>query len=377
MENTFTPTIMMIIKLVAPIIVALTCIFILTCYRNDNRDSFIQLITKVLILQLIACVVSWLCSICFWGATSTFVYMQWLFVPSILYSQIMTYRYIFLHTATQNHEHFSLWHYLWPFIPAMFFFISIFIYPQSIREHIVSVRPPIKELPHYYNIITQTVPFLFILTNILYSVFGLYRISLYRKAVVDFSADESRTSVKWLKQLVYITLASVPLGIVSIILGTSVGITLFLSILGVTAVILKGVIPIHNIMNTEYVLMYPVTGQTATEVKEVKRGKASMIKIEIFERYMSTQKPYLNPDLRITDLLVPLGTNRTYLSAFINTQYGVNFSRYINNLRLKELERRRNAPEDAHIGRIQLVEEVGFRSYRNYLNCKLDDKKKC
>ena len=199
MENVLTPTTMMIIKLIAPIMVALTCIFVLVLYREENKEVEIQSITKILILQLLSCVISWACSIFFWGATHLFVYLQWLFVSSILYSQIMTYRYIFMHTVTKKHEQFSRGHYLWPLVPAVLFFISIFIYSRSDRMYIVSVRPPIKETPQFYNIITQTVPFLFLLTNIVYSILSFYRISRYRKVIVNFSADESRTSLGWLK----------------------------------------------------------------------------------------------------------------------------------------------------------------------------------
>ena len=37
-----------------------------------------------------------------------------------------------------------------------------------------------------------------------------------------------------------------------------------------------------------------------------------------------------------------LFSNRTYISAFINREYGVNFNRFINNYRLKEVERLRS-----------------------------------
>ena len=90
---------------------------------------------------------------------------------------------------------------------------------------------------------------------------------------------------------------------------------------------------------------------------------------------MRVKKPYLDSSLRITDLTVPLGTNRTYLSAFINARYGMNFSRYRNKLRLEELEKRRKLPENAHLDGIDLVEEVGFRTYRNYLHFKQNEDK--
>ncbi|MEG1649107.1 MAG: AraC family transcriptional regulator, partial [Rikenellaceae bacterium] len=87
----------------------------------------------------------------------------------------------------------------------------------------------------------------------------------------------------------------------------------------------------------------------------------------VFERHIHTHKPYLNPSLRITDLAQELGTNRTYLSVFINTEYGVNFSRYINRLRLNELDRLRRTPSLSELTRTELIDRAGFSNYQGYV----------
>ncbi|MEI3096093.1 MAG: hypothetical protein V8T33_07025 [Parabacteroides distasonis] len=48
--------------------------------------------------------------------------------------------------------------------------------------------------------------------------------------------------------------------------------------------------------------------------------------------------------MRITDLAAGLSTNRSYLSAFINKEYGMNFCRLINRCRLMALDRLRVSP---------------------------------
>ena len=48
---------------------------------------------------------------------------------------------------------------------------------------------------------------------------------------------------------------------------------------------------------------------------------------------MKKKQLFLNPELSLSALAAELGTNRTYLSALINQQFGVNFSTYINQLR--------------------------------------------
>lgn len=92
-----------------------------------------------------------------------------------------------------------------------------------------------------------------------------------------------------------------------------------------------------------------------------------------FERYVREKKPYLNPKLRITDLATELKTNRSYLSTFINCEYGMNFSRFVNRCRLNALDRLRVAPENADKCNMELVLMAGFNGYRNYLRVKNEE----
>ncbi len=61
-----------------------------------------------------------------------------------------------------------------------------------------------------------------------------------------------------------------------------------------------------------------------------------------------------------------LDINRTTLSAFINRTYGVNFNRYLNRLRLKELEKLRSQPDGQGKSISSLLDKAGFKDFRNY-----------
>ena len=50
------------------------------------------------------------------------------------------------------------------------------------------------------------------------------------------------------------------------------------------------------------------------------------------------KKIYLNPSLTIRDLAAAIGSNRTYLSNYINSAHKTSFCGYINRYRVKELE---------------------------------------
>lgn len=85
-----------------------------------------------------------------------------------------------------------------------------------------------------------------------------------------------------------------------------------------------------------------------------------------FESWMRANKPWLDPHLKITDLLEPLEVNRTYLSGFINKTYNMNFNRYINHCRLRELERLAGLRWNKDKDRRELSAAAGFASVRNY-----------
>jgi AraC-like DNA-binding protein len=99
------------------------------------------------------------------------------------------------------------------------------------------------------------------------------------------------------------------------------------------------------------------------------RARAPLSAAE-FEEYLRSRKPYTDPNLRITDMALDLCSNRTYLSAFINETYGMNFSRLMNRLRMEELDGLRADPAFGALSTGRLVELAGFGSYRNYQRAK-------
>ena len=94
-------------------------------------------------------------------------------------------------------------------------------------------------------------------------------------------------------------------------------------------------------------------------------SKVNITKTE-FEEYMVKERPFLNSDLKLVDLAGQLNTNRTYLSSFINSAYGMNFSRLVNHFRLMELKRLKQLKSMEGRTEKELAEMVGFGSYRNF-----------
>lgn len=57
------------------------------------------------------------------------------------------------------------------------------------------------------------------------------------------------------------------------------------------------------------------------------------LKLELFT-YFKTEKPYLNPNLSLTEVAHALNTNRTYLSQIINEELEMNFYSFVNQYRI-------------------------------------------
>ena len=57
------------------------------------------------------------------------------------------------------------------------------------------------------------------------------------------------------------------------------------------------------------------------------------------EAWMEKEKPYLNKDFSLINLMEVLPMNRTYLSKFINTEYGCSFYQFVTDYRIREAKR--------------------------------------
>ena len=85
------------------------------------------------------------------------------------------------------------------------------------------------------------------------------------------------------------------------------------------------------------------------------------------ESYFRKEKPYLNKNFKLSDLVDALDVNRTVISSFINQTYGVNFNRYLNRWRLKEFKRLQKLPANNNKSIYYLQQKAGFTNNKHYL----------
>ena len=82
------------------------------------------------------------------------------------------------------------------------------------------------------------------------------------------------------------------------------------------------------------------------------------------EELMTTREAYLNSHLTLNDLAVELGTNRTYLSNYLNRELNVSFYDYVNSFRVKRACRMIEENPDVTVPHI--VESCGFNSVSTF-----------
>ena len=109
-------------------------------------------------------------------------------------------------------------------------------------------------------------------------------------------------------------------------------------------------VPWDNLIGTEEpdaVESRPETTVLTDEPKGVTDGTCVQSeKARKLEQWMETEKPYLNPNFKLIDLMQVLPMNRTYLSEFINTTYGCTFYQFVTRYRIEEAKRlMRECPE--------------------------------
>jgi AraC-type DNA-binding domain-containing proteins len=88
--------------------------------------------------------------------------------------------------------------------------------------------------------------------------------------------------------------------------------------------------------------------------------------IQKFENFIFVDREYLRKDLKIWDICEAIGTNRTYVSTFINNRYHKNFCTFINDLRVEYSKELLQNPQLDKYSMNYIAENSGFNSLNSY-----------
>ena len=90
--------------------------------------------------------------------------------------------------------------------------------------------------------------------------------------------------------------------------------------------------------------------------------KVTTEEIEKLKNYMKLEKPYLNPDLNLSDLADELQINRAELSKIINSGFHKNFNDFINEYRVNTFKEKLNLGKHKQLSLLGIAYDCGFNS---------------
>lgn len=190
----------------------------------------------------------------------------------------------------------------------------------------------------------------------LYSFHTLYKRK--QKQLDEYFSEDMQKFLFWTKKSLILLLLSAFLAVISASLGVYYNFAYQFYVVTVNFYIAISFLNYSwQYNNMDRATVAPQEEEEAVEVYRQQGDNFS------FERQFGTalvqwidDKKYLTSQITIDDLASDIGTNKLYMSRYINTRYGVNFSQWIADLRLREAKDFMRANPGAKL------EEVAFHS---------------
>lgn len=351
----------------APALCALFCmvltLFDTTRTANDKQNRRLRLFLARFYLVAALC---WMGLFFYITDHRIFVYYQTVFILALMLDQVLIYHFVFIVTATTDDRKFNPLHFTIPLILTAISIAGSFNIPYE-QQLAVIYKEGNGIYNQWFSALHFTTSIIFILYNTFYPILSLIRIRRYRRQVVNYSADTQHTSLTWLSVMTILTLITVPAPLAGLLLNIDIFTQVYFIWLGALPTFVVYLLLCYNLLSDNYVIISP------KEEDDKPLQANTKIDRRKFEWYIHEKKPYLNPKLKITDVAADLNTNRSYISSFVNQQYGMSFSRYINRLRLKELDKLRTSPQRDTYTNIDFILGAGFGNYRSYLRVKSEE----
>ena len=298
-------------------------------------------------------------------AREAFIVYLPVFFSSFSFIPIFLYLITYIITGIGEGKRFPVYHFILPSCLSVTICVIAIVEPfqqrwTAIYDNDASLTTAIVDITFVVCIVL----------SILYSGLSLLRIKSYKRQVTDYSADIYRMSLDWLSFIILFRVVLQTLPIAGLILGIGLfnklgSIWVFTTL----PAVFTHIVLCLNILSENYVIIEPVT---AKEKEITVSGNYAQLGRQRVEEYLENKKPYLNSEFKITDMARDLVSNRTYISAFINREYGMNFNRFVNNYRLKEVERLQSEAiqKKQKMSSLDIVIHAGFSNYRSYFRAK-------
>lgn len=378
------PEIVRLIIIFIPVFSALTT-FCVLCFEFFNIKNQKPQSIKILMYYFTCILISFTSIYFYYYHPIIFVYTNSLVMLAFVLIQILFYQFVFEITKLDKEEKFSLYHYVLPI--AIF---CVFVYfglttPLNEQIEIIKAKGDCTDNSYLFcKISNSKFPIRFIIT-ITYTVLCFKRLIYYRKNIGDYSANYEKSSLRWVRVYLFLSLALIPIPFLGTLISRDDLSSSYLMLFHVVILLVQYSYISYNTIKENYIIqreekiienskaVNPLLNfentdeQNDNEKSDSAILKKQLLNKEIIENIVIQHKLYLNSNLKITDLATYLNTNRSYLSSFINKEYCMNFSKFINQYRLSEYTKLKSDKIYSNFTDKELAEMSGFGSYKNFL----------
>jgi AraC-like DNA-binding protein len=224
-----------------------------------------------------------------------------------------------------------------------------------------NVHPPLLFLT-FLVVTLLSGPFYFVLTL---NLFNNHNINIFN----NFSSTEN-INLEWLRKLVIIfgivwtvliiiTVIHHVFNLFSMVFCTDslfLALSVFVILIGYFG--LKQKVIFGDEFKQQSVLTEEKMKYSGSTLKEDEAAKYT----EQLSEYMRLEKPYLNPELTLTQLASQINISTHYLSQIINEHFKLNFFEYINQFRVEEVKSRIKNPKFESYSLLGIALDSGFNS---------------
>ena len=256
------------------------------------------------------------------------------------------------------------------FIPAITLILyrfSIYFY-DSIQPGFNDTQNGILKLSLDEPIVLPLLVFLSFAQMLLYLAFTFQLFYNYRKRITAYFSNTYKLELNWILSFLIAFTALFLYSSLQDIIGSLIidlnyeqrwWLNIFMAIV-VLFVGIKGYFTDTTKLN-KLSFSFSPNPESIPQVKKEEQNVSSE-EIEKLKNYMKLEKPYLNPDLNLSDLADELQMSRAELSKIINSGFNKNFNDFINEYRVNTFKEKLNLCEHKQLSLLGIAYDCGFNS---------------
>ncbi len=361
-----------VFTLSAPAVSALVALLIILfdVYEEGGEQRRIKL---KLALYLVATAITTSSAFIYFYYPALFLWINGLYMFAIVSMPIFLYAFIFKITRTDKPEHFSNWHFAAPTALALILIGVALFTPFEEQLMTVKGNGAYNGGSRLFFHASNGKMLIRLVFSAVYIFLIFKRLPHYRSYITNYSANETKSSLRWVPIYIFFLIGTIPIPLLGQFVPRDILVTSGLAFLQVLLLILQHGFLAFHVIKKHYILQsktspfdYEHLQTGSTDQKIEQQLKKNILTHELFESYIKNKRPYLNPELKITDLVDDLKINRTYISSFINSEYNMNFNTCINSLRAKEFSRLQQTQQAFGQSDNEMAEMAGFNNHRTY-----------